>query len=106
MGEEMKGHLACHTCDNRPCCNPRHLYRGTRQDNARDATTRGRYTSTNKSFPGERNPKAKLTPDQVQQARALRGLQSATQVAAQLGVTQYAIRSIWKGKTWSHLPGM
>jgi len=31
-----------HTCDNRKCCNPRHLYEGTTQDNINDKVTRGR----------------------------------------------------------------
>jgi hypothetical protein len=35
-------HLACHTCDNPPCCNPRHLYDGTASQNAADAYARGR----------------------------------------------------------------
>lgn len=31
-----------HNCDNRACCNPRHLYEGTQQENIRDRVTRGR----------------------------------------------------------------
>lgn len=36
------GLYVCHTCDNRPCCNPAHLYEGTAQDNSDDAVVRGR----------------------------------------------------------------
>lgn len=36
------GFMACHTCDNRPCCNPAHLYVGTAMDNSRDAVERDR----------------------------------------------------------------
>lgn len=35
-------HEACHTCDNPACCNPKHLWWGTRTENARDARDKGR----------------------------------------------------------------
>ena len=30
-----------HKCDNRPCCNPNHLFQGTPRDNARDRSIKG-----------------------------------------------------------------
>ena len=42
-GEPFPDHLhACHTCDNPPCCNPRHIWPGTRSDNFLDASRKGR----------------------------------------------------------------
>jgi hypothetical protein len=32
-----------HHCDNRPCCRPDHLFLGTKGDNARDMTAKGRH---------------------------------------------------------------
>ena len=37
------GLMACHTCDNPSCCNPRHIKLGTNTDNQRDAARKNRY---------------------------------------------------------------
>jgi hypothetical protein len=38
-----KGLDACHSCNNRPCCNPAHIYAGTRKDNVADAIRAGTF---------------------------------------------------------------
>lgn len=42
------GVVVRHTCDNRLCCNPRHLVLGTQKDNVHDAMERGRHYIPNK----------------------------------------------------------
>lgn len=37
-----KGMCICHSCDNRLCCNPKHLFIGTYQDNMDDMVKKGR----------------------------------------------------------------
>lgn len=41
-GEIGAGVLACHSCDNPPCCNPKHLFLGTEETNAMDSAAKGR----------------------------------------------------------------
>lgn len=45
------GKIACHHCDNPPCCNPAHLYEGTAQTNADDMVARGRTGARRRSRP-------------------------------------------------------
>lgn len=41
-GPVPEGKDCCHTCDNRKCCNPDHLWIGSRQENLMDASRKGR----------------------------------------------------------------
>lgn len=87
--------MVCHTCDNRPCANPFHLYAGTAADNMRDKLERtfnGR---------GEQNPSAKLTTEQVLAIRI--DARPQTVIAAEYGIRQTTVSEIKNGHLWGHL---
>ena len=64
-GEIPKGAHVLHTCDVRSCVKPAHMYLGDNDSNVRDRVIRGRSAS----MPGVKNPRCKLTPEQVEAIR-------------------------------------
>ena len=93
---------ALHSCDNPPCCNPRHLRPGTKLENGRDKVERGRAKGA--SNPGESNGSSKLKTDQVRLIRELR-FRGATlrEVASAFGVSEALVSMIDNRKVWAHL---
>lgn len=101
----------CHSCDFPPCCNPRHLWQGTRKQNLQDMVAKGRHhTATGAYRPlpelvqGELNPQAKLTADHViaiRRRHASGELQK--DIALDLGVHKATINDIVLRKKWKHL---
>lgn len=43
--EFPQGKVICHSCDNRICVNPAHLWLGTQKDNQYDSIAKGRHTA-------------------------------------------------------------
>lgn len=88
----------CHICDNRKCCNPKHLFLGTEKDNAADKVAKNRQAR----FPGSANQSAKLTEQQVLEIR--KSDLSHAELARRFNVSESNVRFIRKRGTWSHLP--
>lgn len=95
-GADVEGLLVCHRCDNPTCCNPSHLYAGTKSDNERDKFRQG-----GKTHRGMKNPARKLTAEQVANVRQL-FQQGMTNVAIgkMLGVHHSTISKIRTGNSW------
>lgn len=103
-GPIAEGLFVCHRCDNPGCVNPQHLFLGTPQDNTLDAWKKGRLPQI-PPMPGELNPKAILTADQVIEIRRLYATGKVYQkdIAKMFGVKQITISNIITKRNWGHL---
>jgi hypothetical protein len=91
-----------HKCDIPACVNPKHLWLGTRIDNNRDMTAKGREYHGDKR--GEKNPLAKLTDDKVRLMRSAYGDGwEPPEIALSVGVDLSVIHRVLKQKAWSHV---
>ena len=86
----------CHICDNPSCCNPKHLFLGTAQDNTADMDAKERRGYVR----GEANGNSKLTLIQAQEIK--RSTETYRELAERYSVSIPAIQSIKNGRTWIH----
>lgn len=100
-----EGAWILHTCDNRQCVNPAHLYAGTAADNTQDRRTRGRASNPHKAnLVGSVHPVAKLSETEVIAIRyrwAAGELQRP--LAREYGVSQCLIWRICNRGCWRHI---
>jgi hypothetical protein len=100
----------CHTCDNPPCVNPKHLFLGTFKDNMDDKVAKERHAR------GEKTPTHILTENAVIDIRNRYNLRRRTRgvatrndpngaraLAAEYGVSIWAIFDAVKGRRWAHV---
>ena len=101
-----RGYFVCHTCDNRACVRPEHLWLGTHEQNMLDCKLKGRARGGSPGLQGEAHPSAKLTEDQVRAIRV--DLRPQSQISAEYGVSQQTVSRIRKRANWKHLgfPGL
>lgn len=94
------GMYVLHTCDNRCCVNPSHLYIGTQLENMADMYVRGRANKAK----GETHFRSVLDTPQVIQIKTLikNGLKPMA-ISRRLDVKRHLILDIRRGRTWSHV---
>lgn len=93
------GMEVCHKCDNPPCCEPTHLFLGTTLINALDRDTKDRGPQ------GVRNPRAKLTVDEVREARSLYATGGFTiqELADRYGLSKAGMHQAIARKNWRNV---
>jgi len=98
-GPVPKGKCVLHTCDNPPCCNPAHLFLGSRKQNSEDCKAKGRNNK------GERHGNAKFTEKDVIKIRKLyaAGRYRQEDLAKKFGVERRAIGRVIDGTRWGHV---
>lgn len=104
LGHPLGKLQACHSCDNRACCNPAHLFAGTKTDNHNDAVAKGRQTlgvAGVQKWRGESHGRAKLTEAKVRAIRKETCLHR--EIAEKYGVSIGHTEHIRGNRRWKHV---
>lgn len=94
IGSIPDGTLVCHSCDNRRCFRPSHLFLGGHDLNAADRNAKGRQAK------GERHGRAKLTPTEVIAIQV--DERKHGEIAETYGVSPSYVSRIKAGTAWRH----
>jgi hypothetical protein len=100
-GKIPKGLCVLHHCDVPACCNPKHLFLGTRTDNSNDKIKKGRARGSQ----GSKHPYAKLNESVVQDLRKsyVSFYGSMKTKSEELRVSESTLRHAISGRTWKHI---
>jgi hypothetical protein len=97
-GDPPDGLMVCHTCDNRSCCNPWHLFAATQAENLADMQRKGRKAI------GSKNGTAKLTERDVVKIREfLADGMMCKDIAQRFNISSASVSDIKNNKKWRHV---
>lgn len=101
-GEIPSGLSVLHSCDNRKCVRPDHMFLGTALDNVRDMDAKGRRVS--RPHIGEDHAMAILSENQAREVlhRALAG-ENQHEIAAEFGISNVTVSAIKTRRLWKTL---
>lgn len=92
------GEIVMHRCDNPSCFLYEHLQRASQSENIVDAVRKGRHRMGRR--PGESNPAAVLTVENVVEIRRLLGTITKREIGRRFGVAETTVGRIARGETW------
>lgn len=112
FGEIPNGMSICHSCDNRKCVRPDHLFVGSHRENMMDAKAKGRMVHGDShwmvKYPelrmrGSSHPKSRLIEEEVSLIRLLSLVHNQKFLAKQFNVSEPTISEIVTNKRWKHV---
>jgi hypothetical protein len=89
-----------HRCDNPSCCNPAHLFLGTREENNADKMSKGRHVSLN----GTKHPRTYISEDKVKEIRRMAESKIPhRRIAQHFNMPYQTVYSIISRASWKHV---
>jgi hypothetical protein len=111
FGEIPDGQFVLHKCDNPACCNPDHLFLGTKSDNNQDMVNKGRHVpggahcgKSGKWKRGKEHHNVKVDENIVRNIRKDKKTKSYSQLAEKYNLSVTCLFKIVHKKTWKFVP--
>lgn len=100
-GVDPKDLFVCHKCDNPKCCNPKHLFLGTNQENTQDRQRKGRFACGEKCSTGRTDIFSKTEVQEI--LNRYWGGETSTSISADYEVSQQTISDIIRGRSYKYV---